>query len=159
MTWRIALTGALVAALWLPVVAVAHDAPRDGNGGHECTQADVSAGKCEPAGSYHCHVQTCVQPSDKPPTTSGGPTLADLEAAQGGTGTGTATASATATAGAPATVAPATTAPTPVATTRALGTTGGFTDVLGWIAIAVLFLGFALVLFTGRDRPSTPGPS
>jgi hypothetical protein len=156
---RLSTLIAVVVVCCCAAVALAHDRPRDSNGGHECTQSDVNAGLCEPAGSYHCHTQTCVFPTDKQPTTSGGPTLADLERESGVSGAAQASAAPTAAPTPIATVAPTAVATPPVASPQqALGNTGTFTDVLGWTGLAVLFLGLAFVLFgPPRRRRTTPG--
>lgn len=143
--WRsllVLLAGTVAILVLTGGVAQAHDKPVDSQGGHECTQGDVDAGLCEPADSYHCHVVGCQIPRGKLVTKSGGSeaTLSPANAA--------AQSSAPPPSAAPtavATAAPVVATPTP--TTRALGNTGTFTDVLGWTGIAILFFGVALVLF------------
>jgi hypothetical protein len=136
-------------------VARAHVGPADANGGHECTQADADAGTCAPAGSYHCHTQTCTVPAGKQLSTSGLPTSLEEALAQIGQSPGpSAVASTTATTAPVATSAPLA---TPLPTMRALSNTGTFTEVLGWTGAAILFLGFALVLMVPARRRARTG--
>lgn len=145
--------GALAFALGAQ--AKAHQGSADSNGGHDCTEANADAGTCGPAGSYHCHTQTCTVPPGKQLSTSGIPTSIDEALAQIGQSPSPSASATIATSAAPV----ATTAPTvaPQATTRALGNTGTFTEVLGWIGAAILFAGFAFVLIVPARRRARAG--
>jgi hypothetical protein len=151
MIRRLLFATVLFAAIAVPLVASAHhpEGPFDSTGGHECTQAEADAGTCLPAGSYHCHKLGCAIPSGKVQTTTGGPTIeelqAEVEAAQGGASASPLATAAPTVATAPPTNAVTTTAPS-------LGNTGGITDVLGWTGLAVLFLGVSFMLFAGPRR-------
>ena len=133
---RLAVAFCVAAALLIGSPALAHDGPLDSQGGHDCKSTDRN---CSPLESYHCHDAGCVQPSGRPVTTVGGSSQRTA---------GSASPAATANAQ-PVTTPVATSAPTAAASPRALTNTGTITEVLGWVGLAVVLFGLALVLFAG----------